>query len=78
MRKLRKAILIGACACCLYGETAAADEVMGAVQLSTELASDVMRADVIGWVYKEINGKLYKRLYNYTKQEYVGEWILVG
>lgn len=76
MRKLRKAVLMGMCVCCLCVETAAAGAVMEAEQVSTELASDVMRADVVGWVYKEINGKLYKRLYNYTKQEYIGEWIL--
>lgn len=34
------------------------------------------RADVIGWEYKTINGKLYKRLYNYTTKEWIGDWIL--
>lgn len=32
-------------------------------------------ADSIGWRYKTINGKLYKRLYNYTKKKWVGDWI---
>lgn len=33
------------------------------------------RADDIRYRYKSINGKLYKRLYNYSKQEWVGDWI---
>ena len=35
------------------------------------------RSDVIGWKYKNIDGKLYKRLYNYTKELWIGDWILV-
>lgn len=35
------------------------------------------RSDVIGWKYKNIDGKLYKRLYNYTKEQLIGDWILV-
>lgn len=35
-------------------------------------------ADLIDWRYKIEDGKMYKRLYNYTKQVWVGEWILVG
>lgn len=30
-----------------------------------------------GWRYKMIGGVLHKRLYNYTTQEWVGEWIKV-
>jgi hypothetical protein len=33
-------------------------------------------AATIDWRYKVEDGKLYKRLYNYQKQEWVGEWIL--
>ena len=36
------------------------------------------RSDVIGWKYKNIDGKLYKRLYNYTKEQWIGDWIYVG
>ncbi len=36
------------------------------------------RADDIRYVYKTINGKLHKRLYNYTTNKWVGDWILVG
>ena len=35
------------------------------------------RADKIGWVYKQENGKYYRRLYNFTTQKYIGDWELV-
>ena len=35
------------------------------------------RSDVIGWKYKNIDGKLYKRLYNYTKEQWIGDCILM-
>ncbi|MSS01199.1 hypothetical protein [Floccifex porci] len=36
------------------------------------------RSDVIDWRYKMENGKLYKRLYNFTKEQWIGDWIYVG
>lgn len=36
-----------------------------------------MRADYIKYIYKVIDGKVYKRLYNFTEEEWVGDWILV-
>lgn len=33
------------------------------------------KADIIGWRYKIVDGVLYKRLYNYTLQEWIGDWI---
>ena len=33
------------------------------------------RADGIEWVYRTIDGKAYKRLYNYTTQQWIGDWI---
>lgn len=36
------------------------------------------QSDVLRWVFKEENGKLYKRLYNATKGVWVGDWIYVG
>lgn len=35
------------------------------------------RADDIRYRYKSINGKLYKRLYNYSKHVWIGDWIPV-
>lgn len=33
-------------------------------------------ADITGWRYKSENGKVYRRLYNYSKQKWIGEWEL--
>lgn len=33
-------------------------------------------SDIIEWRYKEINGDLYRRQYNYTRQYWIGEWEL--
>ncbi len=35
-------------------------------------------ADVIGYRYKEENGKLYRRLYNYTTDSWIGDWEYYG
>jgi hypothetical protein len=32
------------------------------------------RADIIKWRYKTINGHIYRRKYNYTKQIWIGNW----
>lgn len=31
-------------------------------------------ADDIRWVYKTVDGVLYRRKYNYTKQVWIGDW----
>lgn len=33
-------------------------------------------AQIIDWRYKTENGKLYRRLYNYSRQQWIGEWEL--
>ncbi len=35
-------------------------------------------AHIIDWRYKIEDGKMYKGLYNYTTQQWVGEWTLVS
>lgn len=37
----------------------------------------LMRAPALEWRYKCIDGKLYRRLYNCSTQEWVGDWELV-
>lgn len=32
-------------------------------------------APVIEWVVSEINGKKYRRLYNFSTGEWIGDWI---
>lgn len=33
-------------------------------------------ADIVGWRYKTVDGDLYRRLYNYSKEVWIGEWEL--
>ena len=33
------------------------------------------RADKIDWIYQTIDGKSYRRLYTYTTQQWIGDWI---
>jgi len=33
-------------------------------------------SDIIGWRYKTEKGNMYRRQYNYSKQEWIGEWEL--
>lgn len=35
-------------------------------------------SDVIQWRYKFEDHKIYKRLYNYGTNEWLGEWIFLG
>lgn len=30
------------------------------------------------WIYKKMNGRLYRRLYDYTNEKWLSDWILVG
>ncbi len=32
------------------------------------------RQDKIGWLYKSENGRMYRRLFNYSKNEWIGDW----
>lgn len=58
--------------------------VCGLIQPTSILANETdqpltieTKADIIGWRYKTENGKVYKRLFNYTKNEWIGDWIQV-
>ncbi|HFI0080774.1 TPA: hypothetical protein ACGO6Q_001869 [Streptococcus suis] len=33
-------------------------------------------AEIIDWRIKVVDGQVYKRLYNYSTQKWVGEWIM--
>lgn len=35
-------------------------------------------ADVISWVYERRGNEIWKRLYNSTTAEWVGDWVFVG
>ncbi len=62
---------------CGSGSTVmAAETVSGSLGAYTN-ENSTMRADYIEYVYKVIDGKVYKRLYNFTQEKWVGDWILV-
>lgn len=44
---------------------------------SAEETPILMRAPALEWRYKIVDGKLYRRLYNCSTQEWVGDWELV-
>lgn len=46
-----------------------------AIIKSVEFNKVAPYSDIIKWRYKSINGKLYKRQFNYTTQQWIGDWI---
>ncbi len=74
-KKILAATGILACSLCLVATPA--------VTLPVEAAAGTEeginpRSDTYVWIYKEIDGKRYKRLFNNSTQEWVGEWIYIG
>lgn len=43
----------------------------------TVAEDSVTRSDIIQWRFKTVNGKLYRRLYNYSTGEWIGEWEFI-
>lgn len=33
-------------------------------------------AHIIGWRYKSVDGNVYRRQYNYSREKWIGEWEL--
>lgn len=62
-------------ACLVHVPVCAKDS--AANQSGVSKGNVMLRADDIGWRYKMIDGKMYKRLYNYTDHKWIGEWIPV-
>ena len=66
-----------------YGQTKSADTsflLLSAMNSVTISKSGnffaVPFADITGWRYKAIDGKMYRRQYNYSKEKWIGEWEL--
>ena len=50
------------------------------VSIAEEIATSenaITRSAIIEWRYKVVGGVLYRRLYNYTEQCWVGDWEVV-
>ncbi len=58
-------------------ETTDANETVTSTASPADTDTISPRADVIGWRYKTIDGKLYRRKYNYTQEKWIGSWELV-
>ena len=77
MRKLKE-ILICMIICIIFMQPVtalASDVTYPRIYSSSSTVSPL--SDIIKWRYKSVNGKLYKRLYNYSKGQWIGDWILV-
>lgn len=42
--------------------------------VTTLSAGDNARKDDIQWVYKSVDGVIYRRQYNFTKGKWIGDW----
>lgn len=46
------------------------------VSSDTAYAAEVQpKADEIRWRFKTVDGKVYKRLYNFSTKTWIGDWI---
>ena len=72
MKKTIRILAVIIAMTCIFSGTAFAQE----KEVAVEKSSSIARADVIKYVYKVENGKLYRRLYNYSKDTWLGDWEL--
>ena len=72
MKKTTRILAVIIAMTCIFSGTAFAQE----KEVAVEKSSSIARADVIKYVYKVENGKLYRRLYNYSKDTWLGDWEL--
>ena len=69
--------------CCIlnasaYASTPLLQDFVATTAFETFESKDVSSySDILEWVYKTENGKLYKRLYNKSSKNWVGDWIYV-
>ncbi|WP_337505738.1 hypothetical protein [Clostridium sp.] len=68
MKKTIRILAVIIAMTCIFSGTAFAQE----KEVAVEKSSSIARADVIKYVYKVENG----RLYNYSKDTWLGDWEL--
>lgn len=56
--------------------SAAAPDPAKAAELPA-VSSIQVKKDVIKWKYKTVNGKVYRRKYNYSTETWIGDWEYV-
>lgn len=74
----KRIILTIACLTTIASFTAKPIYAYGAQEVadSDETIEVQPRQDILEWIYKTFNGKLYKRLWNASKGEWLTDWIL--
>lgn len=71
------------CSCAGFAFTAQAETIASTGAAASAAAasdsSDVImpRADIIKYIYKDVDGKTYRRLFNFSKGVWIGDWELV-
>ena len=80
MKKTIRILAVIIAMTCIFSGTAFAQEKEVAVEKSSsdQIPGESFKShDVIDvYVYKVENGKLYRRLYNYSKDTWLGDWEL--
>ncbi len=76
MKRIKKSCFVAAVGMMIAGATLSANAEQPVETSQYAIEAVQPKADDIGWVFKEVNGQLYRRLYNFTTQEYIGDWIL--
>ena len=79
---LKKTVLVGFSTLTVLGTLAGTTSMVAyaseqPVALLAEENDIVPHSDIIEYRYKVINGDLYRRLYNYTQEYWIGEWELL-
>lgn len=72
MKRIRRILLTGMVAF-VFGSTIP----VVSISAASQTILNEPRADIIEWRYKVENGKMYRRQYNYSKQEWIGDWEYV-
>ena len=68
---------VSVAACCLSLIAAPATELSVQAAVPTDETASP-NAEILEWVYRITDGKIYKRLFNCSTQQWAGEWIYVG
>ncbi|MFP3156019.1 hypothetical protein LQZ18_16665 [Lachnospiraceae bacterium ZAX-1] len=77
MKKLFKTFMILMIAIAIFGGMGVQAHAQFSL-IDSSISSMSPRSDIIEWRYKVKNEKLYKRLFNYTDDVWVGKWILMS
>ncbi len=74
-KKIKKLMLLTASVAILSGVVAPYPASICEAASDTEIS---VCADILEWIYKVEDGKVYRRLYNASTGEWIGDWIYVG